>query len=211
MQPHPRAAATLLGAAPPCPAVRLDQLLAAGDWAAAHALLCDVVAPRWLLAGDDGRLAAVLAALEPHAGEVNLAGGAGAWEAGGGAYSAFLYLRDLYCSLGRTSRTSGAPGGQQAAAAPPPLSFQERMDAAARLAAMLADAAARWGLAGADAGGERRLDARPGGGAAQQAAYARMSGAPAGPCPFAVRLGAPNGSRLPAVLACLCCWAWRQR
>ena len=30
---------------------QLDHLLAAGDWPAAHALLCEVVAPRWLLAG----------------------------------------------------------------------------------------------------------------------------------------------------------------
>jgi hypothetical protein len=30
---------------------QLDYLLAAGDWPAAHALLCEVVAPRWLLAG----------------------------------------------------------------------------------------------------------------------------------------------------------------
>ena len=30
---------------------RLDQLLDAGDWPAAHTLLCDLVAPRWVLAG----------------------------------------------------------------------------------------------------------------------------------------------------------------
>ena len=33
---------------------QLDHLLAAGDWPAAHALLCEVVAPRWLLAGGWG-------------------------------------------------------------------------------------------------------------------------------------------------------------
>lgn len=33
---------------------RLDQLLAAQDWEGAHALLCGVVAPRWLLAGARG-------------------------------------------------------------------------------------------------------------------------------------------------------------
>ena len=35
---------------------QLHHLLAAGDWPAAHALLCEVVAPRWLLAGE-GRAA----------------------------------------------------------------------------------------------------------------------------------------------------------
>lgn len=52
------------------------------------------------------------------------------------------------------------------------------MEAASRLAAMLQDASARWGLGGAalEAQQPRRLDARPGGGAMQQAVYARMSG-----------------------------------
>lgn len=83
--------------------------------------------------------------------------------------------QDMYASLGRRS------GGDQAA---PPLSFQERLDAANRLAAMLQDAAVRWGLAGRQERGEgrsRRLDARPSGGAAQQAVFARMSGEPATP------------------------------
>lgn len=31
--------------------------------------------------------------LEPHSADVNAAGGAGAWEAGGGVYSAYLYLK----------------------------------------------------------------------------------------------------------------------
>lgn len=111
----------------------------------------------------------MLEQLEPHAAAVSAAGGAGAWEAGGGAYSAFLFLRDLYASLAR-----GKAGS--ADAAPPALTHPERLDAADRLAGMLQDAAARWGLGGG--GGGKRLDARPGGGAAQQAAYARMSGAP---------------------------------
>ena len=44
-------------------------------------------------AGELGRLAAVLDRLEPHFADVNAAGGAGAWEAGGGVYSAYLYLK----------------------------------------------------------------------------------------------------------------------
>ncbi|PRW58789.1 nuclear pore complex NUP98A isoform X1 isoform B [Chlorella sorokiniana] len=146
---------------------RLDQLLDAEDWHAAHALLCDLVAPRWVLAGELGRLAAVLDRLEPHAADVNAAGGTGAWEAGGGVYSAYLYLRELYATLGRSSSRE----------VPAALSFPERMEAASRLAAMLQDASARWGLGGAapEAQQSRRLDARPGGGAMQQAVYARMS------------------------------------
>jgi hypothetical protein len=110
----------------------------------------------------------VLQQLEPHAQAVSAAGGPGAWEAGGGVYSAFLYLKELYSTLGRSSRAD-----QQA---PPALDFSERLEAAARLAAMLQDATARWGLGG---GGKEasRIGARPGGGAAQQAVYARMSGA----------------------------------
>lgn len=46
-----------------------------------------------LPAGELGRLAAVLDRLEPHAADVNAVGGAGAWEAGGGVYSAYLYLK----------------------------------------------------------------------------------------------------------------------
>ncbi|KAL4425557.1 hypothetical protein ABPG75_009573 [Micractinium tetrahymenae] len=152
---------------------RLDQLLAAHDWPAAHTLLCDVVAPRWMLAGNVGRLSNVLQQLEEHAAAVNAAGGAGAWESGGGVYSAFLWLKDLYASLGRRPSEGQAP---------PALSFLERMEAAGRLANMLQDAAARWGLAGQRQGGGsegegrgRRLDATPGGGAAQQAVFARMS------------------------------------
>lgn len=82
-------------------------------------------------------------------------------------------LQELYGTLGRSSRVaSDAP--------PPPLSFPERMDAAGRLAGMLQDACVRWGLAGEQQQGEgegrgERLDARPGGGAVQQAVYARMS------------------------------------
>ena len=88
-----------------------------------------------------------------------------------------LYLRlalplphpqELYGTLGRSSSQGPAA----------PLSFPERMEAANRLAAMLQDASARWGLGGAAAEAQqaRRLDARPGGGAMQQAVYARMSG-----------------------------------
>ncbi|KAL4426686.1 hypothetical protein ABPG77_004742 [Micractinium sp. CCAP 211/92] len=150
---------------------RLDQLLAAHDWPAAHTLLCEVVAPRWMLAGNVRRLSDVLQQLEEHAAEVNAAGGAGTWESGGGAYAAFLWLKDMYASLSRRPSEGQAP---------PDLSFQERLDAANRLAAMLQDAAARWGLAGRQEGGGgegrgRRLDAQPGGGAAQQAVFARMS------------------------------------
>ncbi|PSC76893.1 nuclear pore complex NUP98A isoform B [Micractinium conductrix] len=143
---------------------RLDSLLAAGDWSGAHSLLCDGVAPRWLLAGATHRLSDVLQLLGERAAEVNAAGGAGAWEAGGAVYSAYLYLRDLYGGLGRSSSE-----------APPALDFSERMEAASRLAGMLQDAGVRWGLAGEQEGRGRRLDARPGGGAAQQAVYARMA------------------------------------
>lgn len=80
----------------------------------------------------------------------------------------------MYASLARRSREAPAP---------PVLSFQERLQATSRLAAMLQDAATRWGLAGQREGGGsegegrgRRLDARPGGGAVQQAVFARMSG-----------------------------------
>ncbi|KAI3438757.1 hypothetical protein D9Q98_001175 [Chlorella vulgaris] len=152
---------------------RLDHLLAAEDWPAAHTLLCDTVAPRWLLAGATQRLSAVLQQLEPHAAVVGLAAGAGAWEAGGGCYSSYLFLKDLYATLGLGSTSSG--GRAAAAASQPALSFHERMDAAARLSAMLEDAAARWGLAGPEQDAARRLDAGPGGGAARQAVYARMS------------------------------------
>ena len=73
--------------------------------------------------------------------------------------------QDLYGGLGRSSSE-----------APPALDFSERMEAASRLAGMLQDAGVRWGLAGEQEGRGRRLDARPGGGAAQQAVYARMAG-----------------------------------
>jgi hypothetical protein len=126
-------------------------------------LLCGVVAPRWLLAGATARLSQVLQRLEPHAGEVDAAGGSGAWEAGGGCYSACLFLRDLHASLGR--RTGQAQQAQHEGAE---LTFEERQEAAARLAAMLQEAAARWGLGGGE-GAARQ------GGAVQQAAYARMS------------------------------------
>ena len=93
-----------------------------------------MVAPRWFLAaaaatappaalttagssssssgqqGPLGRLAAAVAALEPHRGAVNGAGpGAAAgssWEHGAGVYAAFLYLRDLYVGLGRSTKVS---------------------------------------------------------------------------------------------------------
>ena len=79
-----------------------------------------------------------------------------------------LSVQELYATLGRSSSRE----------APAALSFPERMEAASRLAAMLQDASARWGLGGAapEAQQPRRLDARPGGGAMQQAVYARMSG-----------------------------------
>lgn len=41
----------------PTSAGRLEQLLAAGDWAAAHSMLCGVLAPRWFLGGPGGRQA----------------------------------------------------------------------------------------------------------------------------------------------------------
>ena len=75
---------------------RLGHLLQAGDWPAAHALLCSAVAPAWMAAGgqqSEQRLSEVLSELEGHAQAINHVGGAGCWESGGGVYAAFLFLR----------------------------------------------------------------------------------------------------------------------
>ena len=84
---------------------RLAQLLAAGDWPAAHDVLCSVVAPRWFLAGSAGSggsgpsralaaLEGALQQLEPHAAEIDRAARApGTWASGGGLYAGFLYLQ----------------------------------------------------------------------------------------------------------------------
>lgn len=79
----------------PLPTERLRQLLGAGDWGEAHAVLCGRVAPRWFLGGPAGvqQLERALLALEPHAAEVDAAGGPGAWASGGGLYAAFFYLQ----------------------------------------------------------------------------------------------------------------------
>lgn len=152
----------------PCAPGRLQQLLVAEDWPAAHALLCSTVAPRWFLAGDTSALASLAdaaAALEPHAAAVNAAGPAAAgssFEHGAGVYAAWLYLQGLFAELGRSTR-----------APPPELSFQERMAACARLAERIAGASVAWGLgaggaAGADAAAAQQR-------AAREAVYARMS------------------------------------
>ena len=107
--------------------------------------------------------------------------------------------QELYGKLGRSS-------SREAAAE---LSFRERMEAASRLAAMLQDASARWGLGGTapEVQQPRRLDTRPGGGAAQQAVYARMSGGRA----VALLTSSPPGSRdwfmgsQRGFLCCACC------
>lgn len=66
-------------------------------------------------AGELGRLAAVLDRLEPHSADVNAAGGTGAWEAGGGVYSAYLYLKvgaglGVCWSSGWVARAAGSLG-----------------------------------------------------------------------------------------------------
>lgn len=111
----------------------LEEQIEGGDWAAAHATLCERVAPRWLLSGGAAlsNLSDALSELEPHANEVDRAAGAGSWQRGGGLYAAFLFLRELYASL------TSDMGDEQ-----PALSYEERMQACAELCERLNDASA---------------------------------------------------------------------
>lgn len=74
------------------------ELADAGNWAAAHAVLCDYTAPSWVLAGGPGlsNLADALDEIEPHAAEIDELGGIGTWTFGGGLYRLYLKLKTAY-------------------------------------------------------------------------------------------------------------------
>jgi hypothetical protein len=74
-------------------AEELEQLLEAGDWTEAHAVLCRAVAPSLMYSGRCPSLRELLARLEPHATQVERTAGPTAWLLGGGLYIAYLDLK----------------------------------------------------------------------------------------------------------------------
>lgn len=80
-------------------AEEFEQLAEGEEWAAAHQLLLERLAPAWLLSEPGGleRLREAVQTLESHAADIDAAGGSG--RAGAGLYGAYLALKARRPSL----------------------------------------------------------------------------------------------------------------
>lgn len=150
----------------------LNNLIEAGDMAAAHAKLCEVVAPAWLLDSPlNDKVAEELQnkvdILATWAADIDALLGAGTWNRGVGVYRNFLALQDVYGALFSRSGTAGGAGSSSLADDLPP--YEVRMQACDELAQQLNDATAV--LAAAGSGGAREAPSVP----LRRAALAQMS------------------------------------
>ena len=75
------------------------QAVASADWATAHGVLVQQLAPQWWCTGQMGKLQAHLKKLQASSGLVQAAVGSAAWKSGAGLYSAFLSLEASLASL----------------------------------------------------------------------------------------------------------------
>ena len=84
--------ARLLSASRSLIAEELELLLEAGQWAAAHKLLVDSLAPGWFLSNWTKALLGSLRRLVPHSKEID-AGAPGSFRLGAGLYLSYLSLQ----------------------------------------------------------------------------------------------------------------------
>ena len=150
----------------------LANLIDAGDMAAAHAKLCDVVAPAWLLSSSFNakageQLEDALAELQARATEIDAMLGAGTWNRGGGLYSDFLTLQKIYNALATRHGIFSTRSEISNEDIPP---YEERMQYCDEVAQRLNDAAAVLAVAGT--GGARDAGASI---PLRRAALAKMS------------------------------------
>ena len=80
------------------PAEEYKQRVAAGDWAAAHELFAEELAPRWWLSGQCPRVRSALQPLLQAVQEAQAEVGSGEWRTGAELYSAFFHL-EVGCSF----------------------------------------------------------------------------------------------------------------